>query len=155
MPIIQEPTLPIVTNKSLSAVRHLMAAAVLVGLLTGCGSSSVSETTPIEQVRAEAAKMDANKLLATVDLYKIAIAAKQAELDKTVARIKEIAPDLGTTAKGLVGGLTGSEDAKKAAANLEKIKAEVDKLNAAKDEIMKSIKALQERMEIYSKQKAK
>lgn len=155
MPIIQEPTLPVVKNKSLSAVRHLMAAAVLVGLLTGCGSSSVSETTPIEQVRADAAKMDANKLLATVDLYKIAIAAKQAELDKTVARIKEIAPNLGTTAKGLVGGLTGSEDAKKAAADLEKIKAEVDKLNAAKDEIMKSIKALQERMEIYSKQKAK
>jgi peptidoglycan hydrolase CwlO-like protein len=133
-----------------------LAMAALFGcFIMGCGgggSSGPSETKPMDQVQAEAKTMDTAKLQATVDAYKAQIASKQGELDKLSAKIKELQPDLSATAKSLVGGLTGSADAKSGTADLEKAKAEITKLQADSGKITESIKALQERMNVYVKQ---
>lgn len=128
--------------------------ATLLGLFTGCGGSGVSESKPIAQVEAEAARMNAAKLQQTVEAYKQAIAARQGDLDKLAAEIKAAQPDLGKTVKGIVGGLTGSGDAEKAKADLETAKAAVAKLTARSDEISRSMKALQERMAVYARELA-
>jgi predicted nucleic acid-binding Zn-ribbon protein len=130
----------------------LAMVALLGCFIAGCGGSGASETKPLDQVQAEAAKMDTAKLQQMVDSYKAAIAAKQGEVDKLAAKIKELQPDLGAAAKNLIGGLTGSDDAKKGTADIEKAKAEIEKLQASSSKLMESIKALQERMDIYVKQ---
>jgi peptidoglycan hydrolase CwlO-like protein len=132
-----------------------LAMVALFGcFIAGCGGggSSANETKPMDQVQAEAKTMDTAKLQATVDTYKAQIASKQGELDKLAAKIKELQPDLSTTAKSLVGGLTGSADAKSGTADLEKAKAEITKLQESSGKITESIKALQERMDVYVKQ---
>jgi len=121
--------------------------------VVGCGGGSgASETKPIDQVQAEAKTMDTAKLQATVDSYKAQIASKQGELDKVSAKIKELEPQLGSAAKNLLGGLTGSADAKSGTADIEKVKAEIAALQANSGKITESIKALQERMNVYVKQ---
>lgn len=132
-----------------------LAMAALFGcFIVGCGGggSSANETKPMDQVQAEAKTMDTAKLQSTVDTYKAQIASKQGELDKLTAKIKELQPDLSASAKSLVGGLTGSADAKSGTADLEKAKAEITKLQADSGKITESIKALQERMDVYVKQ---
>jgi len=132
-----------------------VAMVALFGcFIIGCGGggSGASETKPIEQVQAEAKIMDTAKLQATVDSYKAQIASKQGELDKLSAKIKELQPDLGAAAKNILGGLTGSADAKSGTADLEKAKAEITKLQESSGKIAESIKALQERMDVYVKQ---
>jgi peptidoglycan hydrolase CwlO-like protein len=132
-----------------------LAMVALFGcFIAGCGGggSSANETKPMDQVQAEAKTMDTAKLQATVDTYKAQIASKQGELDKLSAKIKELQPDLAASAKSLVGGLTGSADAKSGTADLEKAKAQITALQADSGKIAESIKALQERMDVYVKQ---
>ena len=130
-----------------------LAMVALFGcFIAGCGGSGASETKPIDQVQAEAAKMDTSKLQSMVDSYKAEIAAKQGEIDKLAAKMKALQPDLGAAAKNLVGGLTGSADAKKGTADMEKVKAELATLQANSTKLSDSVKALQERMDVYVKQ---
>lgn len=136
-----------------AGIKWAMVALMGCFFLIGCGGGSgASETKPMDQVKAEAAKMDAAKLQQVVESYKAAIAAKQAELDKLSAKIKELQPDLGAAAKNLIGGLTGSADAKKGTADIEKAKAEIAKLQESSSKLTESLKALQERMDVYAKQ---
>ena len=132
---------------------RLAMVAIFGCFIAGCGGGSdVSETKPMDQVQAEAATMDTPKLQDTVDAYKAQIAAKQGEIDKLSAKIKELQPQLGSAAKNLLGGLTGSADAKKGTADVEKVKAEITKLQESSNTLSESIKALQERMDVYVKQ---
>ena len=132
-----------------------LAMVALFGcFIVGCGGSGsgASETKPIDQVQAEAKTMDTAKLQATVDSYKAQIASKQGEIDKLSAKIKELQPQLGSAAKNLLGGLTGSADAKSGTADVEKVKAEITKLQDNSSKLSDSVKALQERMDVYVKQ---
>jgi len=80
-------------------VAGLVAIAVLAAAMTGlvgCGKSGggsaagVDETKAIDQIKAEAAKMDEAALRATAEKYQKAVAAKQADLEKIVADLKDI-----------------------------------------------------------------
>jgi chromosome segregation ATPase len=98
-------------------------------LLSGCGSksdtpASVDETKPIAEVKAEAEKMNVEQLKATAQAYRQAIVAKQAELEKVAAKLKDIPV---TEALG--------EEAKS-------IKTDLENLN-------KSVAALTERFQVY------
>ena len=107
----------------------LMLALLAVSLL-GCGGGGADEDTPMDQVKAEAAKMDAAKLEAMVKKYTDALAAKQGDIDAIAAKIKEIplTEIMGDKSKAL--------------------KADMDKL-------AKSLKALGDRMEVYKNELAK
>lgn len=132
-----------------------LAMVALFGcFIAGCGGggSSVSETKPIDQVQAEAKTMDTQKLQTTVDAYKAEIGAKQGEIDKLAAKIKALQPDVGAAAKNMLGGLTGSADAKKGTADVAKVKAELAKLQSDSNKLSDSVRALQERLDVYVQQ---
>ncbi|KPK49313.1 MAG: hypothetical protein AMK72_04865 [Planctomycetes bacterium SM23_25] len=99
----------------------------MVAYVTGC-SSKASEDKPLDQVKAEAQKMNADQLQAKVAEYKQAIEAKKPEIEK-------LQKELGT---GLTGVLSGKKPE-----NADELKAKLEKLQA-------SVKALTERMEIYA-----
>ncbi len=103
-------------------VLYLLVAAVVL-VFSGC-SKKADENKPISQVQTEAEKMSAGELKATVLKYKDAIAAKKPEVEKMMAKLKDIPVDK----------LLGEEAAT--------LKADAEKLN-------KSIAALKERMDIY------
>ncbi len=80
-------------------VAGLVTFAVLMVAITGlagCGKSGgggaagVDETKAIDQIKAEAAKMDEAALRASAEKYQKALAGKQGELDKVVASLKDI-----------------------------------------------------------------
>ena len=108
----------IVRNAALWSLLVLCSLAVL-----GCGQKA-DEAKPVSEVKAEAEQMDTGELRAMAMRYKEAITAKNGELEKITAKLKEIpmAEMLGEEAKGL--------------------KAEIDNLN-------KSLSALKERFDIY------
>jgi len=89
----------------------------------GCRKKA-DETKPMGEVKAEAEKMSIDELRDMALKYKEAILAKQSEIDKVMAQLKEIpiTKALGEEAKGL--------------------KADIENLT-------KSVKALKERFEIY------
>ena len=91
--------------------------------LLGCGSKA-DENKPMSEVKAEAEKMDTSGLRAMAMDYKEAITAKNGEVDKITAKLKEIplTEMLGEEAKGL--------------------KADIEDLN-------KSVSALRERFDVY------
>jgi len=97
--------------------------AVLSVGLVGCGKKA-NENKPISDVKAEAEKMNVEQLRSMAMRYKEAITARQAEITKVTAKLKEIpiTEQLGTEAK--------------------KIKADIDELN-------KSLSALTERFQVY------
>ena len=108
--------------------RNIILYSLLVmGLsaLFGCGKKA-DENKPIADVKAEAEQMNTKELRATALAYKEAIMAKQKDVEKLAAKLKEIPVTemLGEKAK--------------------KLKADNNSLN-------KSISALTERFQIYYK----
>lgn len=102
----------------------MMAVAMSVVLLAGCGGQKADENKPLEEVKAEAASLDTAKLEKAALAYKDAIMAKQGDVEKLMAELKEIpiTEMMGDQAKELKG------------------KAE---------EIKKSVSALTERYQVY------
>ena len=92
-------------------------------LLFGCGKKA-DENKPLSEVRAEAEKMNVEKLRSMAMEYKEADLGKKAELEKLAGELKDIPVTkmLGDEAKGL--------------------KAEIEALN-------KSASALKERFQVY------
>ena len=112
-------------NITLYCLLALLAAAML-----GCGSKA-DEDKPISDVKAEAEKMNVDKLRDMAMAYKDAIVAKKADVAKITAKLKEIplTEKFGEEAKGLT--------------------AEISDLN-------KSFSALKDRFQVYyDKLKAK
>ena len=109
----------------MKAVKNLMLCSLFVVLgtfvLFGC-SKKVDTTKPITEVKAEADKMTVDQLKTTAMTYKDAIVAKQADVEKIVAKLKEVP-------------ITKLDEVK----NLKK---EIDDLNAA-------IKPIKERFDVY------
>ena len=103
----------------------------LIGLclfaILGCGKKA-DENKPISEVTAEAEKMDTDGLRAMAIAYKEALTAKQGEVDKLAAKIKDIpvAEMLGQGAKDLKADLENLE--KSVSALQERFKVYYDKL---------------------------
>lgn len=89
-------------------VRHATLWSLLVlcsVVVLGCGQSGqeADEAKPMSEVKAEAEKMDAGQLREMAMKYKDAIVAKQGDIEKVTAKLKEIplAEKLGEEAKAL------------------------------------------------------
>ena len=108
----------IVRNAVLCCLIALCPFAIL-----GCGKKA-DENKPISEVKAEAEKMDTDGLRAMAMVYQKAIAAKNSEVEKLSAKLKEI------PATEMLG------------AEAKEVKVDIDNLN-------KSISALKERFEVY------
>jgi chromosome segregation ATPase len=89
----------------------------------GCGKKA-DENKPISEVKAEAEKLDTDELRAMAMVYQKAIAAKNGEVEKLTAKLKDIP----------VTEMLGDE--------AKELKADIDNLN-------KSLSALKERFEVY------
>lgn len=106
--------------------RNIVCLVLLsLGLTTflGCGKSA-DEEKPINEVKAEAEKMNTQELRATAVKYKDSIMAKSQELEKVMAKLKEI---------------PATEQLGKEATE---IKTEIEQLR-------NSISALKQRFEVY------
>lgn len=102
----------------------LIAAAFIFALsISGCGKKA-DENKPVSEAQAEAAKMNVEQLKQMATTYKTALASKQAEVDKLVAKLKEIP----------VTQMLGEQS--------KKLKDDIDNLT-------KSTSALKERFGIY------
>ena len=111
-------------------MRKLLAGLMALGMVVcvaGC-SGKASEDKSLDEIKAEAEKMNAEQLEAKVQEYEKAIEAKQPEIDK-------LKKELST---GLTGVLSGKKPE-----NADELKAKLDELEA-------SVKALNERMKIYA-----
>jgi hypothetical protein len=100
----------------------ILITGCLVGV-AGCGKKA-DENKPISEVQAEAGKMNVEQLKAKAMVYKDAIVAKKAEIEKVAAKLKAIpiTQQLGTEAKAL--------------------QTDIENLN-------KSVAALTERFQVY------
>jgi len=98
--------------------------AVWALAIGGCGSKKADEKKPLSEVKAEAEKMDVGQLRNMAMTYKEAIVAKEADVDKVAAKLKEIP----------IAKMVGDET--------KQLKTDIDNLT-------KSISALKERFEIY------
>jgi len=107
-----------VRNTILCCLLALCPFAIL-----GCGKKA-DENKPLSEAKAEAEKMDTDRLRATAMAYKEAIAAKKGEIEKLTAKLKDIP----------VTEMLGDE--------AKELKADIENLN-------KSISALKERFEVY------
>jgi outer membrane murein-binding lipoprotein Lpp len=110
-------------RKVTGVVAALLMASVFVA---GCGNKA-SETKPIAEVQSEAKTMNASQLEKMVNTYKAAVEAKEVQIKALQEKIKTIP----------VTQLLG------------------DEAKAVKDDIVKlsgSVRALTERMNIYSKE---
>jgi len=105
-----------------NAVLCFLIALCLFAIL-GCGKKA-DENKPISEVKAEAEKLDTDGLRAMAMVYQKAIAAKNSEVEKVTAKLKDIP----------VTEMLGSE--------AKELKTDIDDLN-------KSISALKERFEVY------
>ena len=89
----------------MKALTRIVLCIAMAGCLLGIGGcgKQADENKPIEEVQAEAAKMDVAQLKAKAMEYKDAIVAKKAELEKLTAKLKEIplAQQLGAEAKAI------------------------------------------------------
>ena len=97
--------------------------ALCLFAILGCGKKA-DENKPISEVKAEAEKLDTDGLRAMAMVYQKAIAAKNGEVEKLSAKLKDIP----------VTEMLGSE--------AKELKTDIDDLN-------KSISALKERFEVY------
>lgn len=102
----------------------LLVLCTLIVFGCGNGGGGADETKPMSEVKAEAEKMDAGQLRAMAETYKKAIVAKQADIEKVTAKLKEIP----------LTSMMGEE--------AKALKADVANLNA-------SITALKARFEVY------
>jgi len=105
-----------------NSVLCFLIALCLFAIL-GCGKKA-DENKPISEVKAEAEKMDTDGLRAMATVYQKAITAKNSEVEKLTAKLKDI-----PVTEML------SDEAKE-------LKTDIDDLN-------KSISALKERFEVY------
>ena len=97
--------------------------ALCLSAILGCGKKA-DENKPISEVKAEAEKMDTDGLRAMATVYQKAITAKNSEVEKLTAKLKDIP----------VTEMLGNE--------AKELKTDIDDLN-------KSISALKERFEVY------
>lgn len=83
---------------------------------TGTQAAAVDTQKPIAEVQTQAQAMNVESLKATAQAYKDAILAKQADVEKLVAKVKEIpiTEALGEQAKTLKGDLANIETSLKA-----------------------------------------
>ena len=110
----------------MKTVRKITLWCVLVVCLSalwGCGKKA-DESRPISEVKAEAEKLDVEKLRSMAMKYKDAIMAKKGEVEKFTGELKDIP----------LTKMLGEE--------AKQLKGEIDTLN-------KSISALKERFEVY------
>jgi len=110
----------------MKSTKKIILYFVLVATLivaVGCGKKA-DENKPISEVRAEAEKMNTDELRTTAMAYKKAIEAKEGDVEKLAAKLKDIP----------VTEMLG-----------EKAKS----LKADMDELQQSVSALQERFRIY------
>jgi len=91
--------------------------------LFGCGKKA-DESKPLSEVKAEAEKMNVEKLTSMAMTYKDAIMAKKGEMEKVTGELRDIP----------VAKMFGSE--------AKKLKTEIEVLN-------KSVSALQQRFQVY------
>jgi Skp family chaperone for outer membrane proteins len=81
-------------RKMKSTLKNVLTMILLAGIVTGCaqggGGGAVTENKPITEVQAEAKTMSADQLKAMVQKYEAAIQAKQADIEKVQAKLKEI-----------------------------------------------------------------
>lgn len=111
--------------------RMMLVLSLGVLLLNGCsdkgGAGKVDETKPLDQVKADAAKMSTDDLRAQALAYKDAILAKQQDVQKLADQLKgiNVTEMLGDKAKTL--------------------KADMEKLQS-------SVSALKERFNVYYNQ---
>jgi outer membrane murein-binding lipoprotein Lpp len=102
----------------------IVCAAVCIAVgLAGCASKA-DENKPMTDVQAEAQKMNAEQLRAAAMKYRDAIMAKQADVEKVMAKLKAIPP-------------------------AEIMGKEATQVRQDVDNISKSIKALKERLDVY------
>lgn len=89
-----------------------MLAAVSVAVLSGCGGSGPDETRPIDQIKAEVEQLDLARLEKEAAKYMEAITAKQADLEKMAAKLKDIPMTelMGDDAKAIKDDLAGIKD---------------------------------------------
>jgi len=98
---------------------------MMAALLTVCGcGKNADTTTPIDQVKAAAEKMDVAKLRDMAMTYKDAITAKAEEIKAEGLKLKDIPP-------------------------LELMGDKAKAINATVDELKKTVAALTERFNIY------
>jgi len=109
--------------KNLRNVTFYCLLALCALAVLGCGKKA-DENKPISEVKAEAGKMSLDELRSMAMKYKKAITAKQADVEKLAAELKNIP----------IAKMLGEE--------AKELKSEIDNLN-------KSIAALKERFEIY------
>lgn len=120
-------------------INSLLGAALLVAA-TACGSqggndASAELKTPLADVQAEATKLDAPALESKIESFKAMAKDYEGQIEELQDKAKE------AMANTDLGDLL-SDDAKKA-------KELADKYSGEADEVMKDLKALQERMNIY------
>ena len=101
----------------------LLLAMLSTVILPGCGKKA-DESKPMSEVKAEAEKMDTAKLRTMAQQYKSSLTAKKADIDKLMAKVKEIPVT-------------------------EALGAEAKKLKADIENVQKSAAALQERFAVY------
>ena len=106
----------------------VLSCAVLV-LCMGCGTKA-SEDKPLEEVKAEAAKMGAESLQGMIDAYKKEIGKRKAELKSVQDELGKVKP-------------------------LDLLKEEGKKLTAKASNIGQAVKNLTERMTVYVQELAK
>ena len=107
-------------------VRMFMFIALACVIAAGC-SSGASENKPISEVKAEAQTMSVEQLKAIIAKYQKAIESKQAEIDAIKQELQKI------PLTQMLG-----EEAKKLKSDIEKIAG--------------SVKALTERLNVYTQQ---
>lgn len=109
------------------AKKITLCALLVVSLFafTGCGKKKADPNKPVDQVKAEADKMDAKQLQQMVDSYQEALNAKKVDVEKIVADLKKVP----------LTEMAGDK-AKAFTANI--------------DSVNKTIAALNERMKIYA-----
>ncbi|MFH1868603.1 MAG: hypothetical protein ABH843_06500 [Candidatus Omnitrophota bacterium] len=103
----------------------LVPVALVSLMITGCGGSGVSEDKPISEVKSEAQTMSVEQLKGIVAKYQKVVESKKGEIDILKKKIQEIP----------VTEMLGEEAGK--------IKSEVTSITS-------SIKALTERLSVYS-----
>ena len=106
--------------------RVLLPVVLISFILTGCGGG-VNENKPISEVKTEAQAMSVDQLKATVAKFRAAIESKKAEIEKIKQTIQKIP----------IADMLGEE--------AKKLKADVQN-------IAKSIRALTDRLNVYSQE---
>ena len=111
----------------------LLLSGIICGMLcfSGCGNGVDENKTP-EQIKQEAANLDAAAIEAKIEAYKKTIEEKSAQLKAEVDKLAEIpvTEQLGEEAKKIRGNIDGIKDSlEKLGKNLD---AYVDSLKAKK-----------------------